>query len=63
MKIPKFKRSGIGIIAEFHGIPSGFPNRDRTFLGPAVPAPRNGASLLYLMSIYFSQERDSRGKL
>jgi hypothetical protein len=27
MKIPEFKRSGIGIIAEFHGIPSGFPNQ------------------------------------
>ncbi len=27
MKIPEFKRSGIGIIAEFRGIPSGFPNQ------------------------------------
>jgi hypothetical protein len=26
MKIPEFKRSRIGIIAEFRGIPSGFPN-------------------------------------
>jgi hypothetical protein len=27
MKIPEFKRSRIGIITEFHGIPSGFPNQ------------------------------------
>jgi hypothetical protein len=27
MKIPEFKRSGIGLIAEFHGIPNGFPNQ------------------------------------
>ncbi len=27
MKILEFKRSGIGIIAEFRGIPSGFPNQ------------------------------------
>jgi hypothetical protein len=26
MKIPEFKRSGIGLIAEFHGIPNRFPN-------------------------------------
>jgi hypothetical protein len=34
MKIPEFKRSRIGIIAEFHGIPSGFPNQGG---GPIVP--------------------------
>jgi hypothetical protein len=27
MKIPEFKRSGIGIIVEFRGILSGFPNQ------------------------------------
>jgi hypothetical protein len=27
MKIPEFKRSGIGIIAEFRGILSRFPNQ------------------------------------
>jgi hypothetical protein len=27
MKIPEFKRSRISIIAEFHGIPTGFPNQ------------------------------------
>jgi hypothetical protein len=27
MKIPEFKRSGIRLIAEFHGITSGFPNQ------------------------------------
>jgi hypothetical protein len=26
MKILELKRSGIGLIAEFHGIPNGFPN-------------------------------------
>jgi hypothetical protein len=26
MKIPEFKRSGIGLIVEFCGIPNGFPN-------------------------------------
>jgi hypothetical protein len=26
MKIPEFKRSGIGLIAEFRGILNGFPN-------------------------------------
>ncbi len=27
MKIPEFKRSGIGLIAEFRGIPNGFSNQ------------------------------------
>jgi hypothetical protein len=27
MKIPEFKRSGIGLIAEFRKIPNGFPNQ------------------------------------
>jgi hypothetical protein len=27
MKIPEFKRSRIGLIAEFHRIPNGFPNQ------------------------------------
>jgi hypothetical protein len=27
MKIPEFKRSGIGLIAEFRGIPNEFPNQ------------------------------------
>jgi hypothetical protein len=27
MKIPEFKRSRIGIIADFHGILTGFPNQ------------------------------------
>jgi hypothetical protein len=27
MKIPEFKRSGIGLITEFCGIPNGFPNQ------------------------------------
>jgi hypothetical protein len=27
MKIPEFKRSGIGLIPEFHRIPNGFPNQ------------------------------------
>jgi hypothetical protein len=27
IKVPEFKRSGIGIIAEFHRIPNGFPNQ------------------------------------
>jgi hypothetical protein len=28
MKIPEFKRSGIGLIMELRGIPNGFPNQD-----------------------------------
>jgi hypothetical protein len=28
MKIPQFKRSGIGLITEFRRIPNGFPNQD-----------------------------------
>jgi hypothetical protein len=28
MKIPEFIRSGIVLIAEFRGIPNGFPNQD-----------------------------------
>ncbi len=35
MKITQFKRSGIGLIAEFRGIPNGFPNvaqNENTFL-------------------------------
>jgi hypothetical protein len=28
MQIPEFKRSGIGLIAEFRRIPNGFPNQD-----------------------------------
>jgi hypothetical protein len=27
MKIPEFKRSGIGLIVEFRRIPNGFPNQ------------------------------------
>jgi hypothetical protein len=27
IKIPELKRSGIGLIAEFRGIPNGFPNQ------------------------------------
>ncbi len=27
MKVPEFKRSGIGLIVEFSGIPNGFPNQ------------------------------------
>jgi hypothetical protein len=30
MKIPEFKRSGIGLIAEFRGIPNRFPNQATT---------------------------------
>jgi hypothetical protein len=28
MKIPELKMSGTGLIAEFPGIPNGFPNQD-----------------------------------
>jgi hypothetical protein len=37
MKILEFKRSGIGIIVEFHGIPSGFPNQG-SLLGDTHPS-------------------------
>jgi hypothetical protein len=37
MKIPEFKRSGIRIIVEFHGIPSGFPNQGSS-LGDTHPS-------------------------
>jgi hypothetical protein len=30
IKIPEFKRSGPGLIAEFRGIPNGFPNQAGT---------------------------------
>jgi hypothetical protein len=30
MKIPEFKRSGIGLISEICGIPNGFPNQVHT---------------------------------
>jgi hypothetical protein len=33
MKIPEFKRSGIGIIAEFGGISSSFPIQDHATKG------------------------------
>jgi hypothetical protein len=32
MKIPEFKRSGIGLIAEFHGILNGFPNQEHSYV-------------------------------
>jgi hypothetical protein len=35
MKIPEFKRSGIRITTEFHGIPSGFPNQGCKWIGKA----------------------------
>jgi hypothetical protein len=35
-KIKEFKRSGIGLIAEFCGIPNGFPNLGNDFSLPAV---------------------------
>ncbi len=44
MKILEFKRSGIGLIAEFRGIPNGFPNQ--AALGEAVPL-RPGDLLLF----------------
>jgi hypothetical protein len=54
IKIPKFKRSGIGLITEFRGIPTGFPNqvaqaRDRLSMMPRHCYPhrrccRHGAS-------------------
>jgi hypothetical protein len=31
MKIPEFKRSGIGLIAEFRRIPNGFPNQGAVY--------------------------------
>ncbi len=36
MKIQEFKRSGIGLIAEFHGIPNGFPNLEGEGAGEDV---------------------------
>ncbi len=35
MKILEFKRSGIGLIAEFRGIPNGFPNQDHACNHPS----------------------------
>ncbi len=32
MKIPEFKRSGIRLIAEFRGIPNGFPTKEGAFV-------------------------------
>ncbi len=32
MKIPELKRSRIGLIAEFRGIPNGFPNQVSMFI-------------------------------
>ncbi len=32
MKIPELKRSKIGLIAEFLGIPNGFPNQDQNIV-------------------------------
>jgi hypothetical protein len=34
MKTPELKRSGIRIIAEFRGIPTGFPNQSVPFASP-----------------------------
>jgi hypothetical protein len=33
MRIPEFKRSGIGLIVEFRRIPNGFPNQVANALG------------------------------
>ena len=54
MKIPEFKRFGIGIIAEFRGIPSGFPNQaqDSQFL----PPNQTGG-----MRPHFGKETEERG--
>jgi hypothetical protein len=35
-KIPEFKRSGIGLIAEFRRILNGFPNQVAEVIGKAV---------------------------
>ncbi len=37
MKIPEFKRSEIGLIAEFCGIPNGFPNQGTMAARSALP--------------------------
>ncbi len=50
MKIVELKRSGIGLIAEFRGIPNGFPNLGKTHphhggcrcpMAAMVPRPRH----------------------
>jgi hypothetical protein len=37
MKIPEFKRSGMGLIMEFRGIPNGFPNQVFHLLSSDLP--------------------------
>jgi hypothetical protein len=37
MKSPEFKRSRIGLIAEFHRIPNGFPNQGHVDTNPWRP--------------------------
>jgi hypothetical protein len=51
MKILKFKMSGIGIIAEFRGILSGFPNQGREGVGALLlsSSPRTLAATLPLL--------------
>jgi hypothetical protein len=46
MKIPEFKRSGIGIIAEFRGIPNRFPNQAEDEQLATCKTPSNMVALL-----------------
>jgi hypothetical protein len=39
MKIPEFKRSGIGLIAGFRGIPNRFPNQAGQSISLPDPSP------------------------
>jgi hypothetical protein len=56
MKIPEFKRSRIGIIAEFRGIPNGFPNQVYMSF-PTIKPPRERDQVI--IEIILSQNLDS----
>ncbi len=51
MKIPEFKRSGIGLIAEFCGIPNRFPNQASML--EVVTTSEVGQSAVWLLNTLF----------
>jgi hypothetical protein len=53
MKIPESKRSEIGKIAEFRGIPNGFPNLASTDAGAAAASHLPVELLLPAVALYF----------
>jgi hypothetical protein len=59
MKIPEFKRSGNGIIAEFCGISTGFPNQGLWVDLDSRSKPRIGLRARHLLAVQQSKQESA----